>query len=563
MLKELKISNYAIIENLSVEFHPGFNALTGETGAGKSIIIEALNLVLGGRGDPDSIRSAEKSATVEALFEVKDPKTLQMIRDLGIEVDQGQVIIRRVLSKSSKTRSYLNDNNITLAALSRLGNRLVDIHGQHHHQALLHNENHVELLDLFGKLTDDKNRFKCQFGEYHSKVQNLKKLELSENERLQRQDLLNFQIQEIDQINPVIGEDEELTAERNRLRHGEKLTQSLKRLQEILSDSDGSIVDRLGIANNELESLIEIDPSLEKQAERGRTSYFEIQELAEELRDYSRSLEFSPTRLEEIEDRLAELNGLKRKYGNDIAAILEHREKIGAELDTISGGQEKIDALKTELEELGSILSSLAADLANKREQAAKRMQKVVEKELRDLSMNQARFAVNFQYPPDPDSFAVYKNKKVKVSLNGIGASEFFFSSNPGEELRPLAKIASGGEISRVMLALKSILNDQEATPTMIFDEVDSGISGKVAEQVGVKLKKIAKEKQVFSITHLPQIAGMASAHYLVHKAVKGKRTQTMILELDYEHRVEEIARMSGGEKISATTLRHAKEMIK
>ena len=563
MLKELKIQNYAIIENLSVEFHPGFNALTGETGAGKSIIIEALNLVLGGRGDPDSIRSAEKSATVEALFEVKDPKTLQMVRDLGIEVDQGQVIIRRVLSKSSKTRSYLNDNNITLAALSRLGNRLVDIHGQHHHQALLHSENHVELLDLFGKLTDYKNRFKSQFDEYHSKVQNLKKLELSENERLQRQDLLNFQIQEIDQINPVIGEDEELTAGRNRLRHGEKLTQSLKRLQEILSDSEGSIVDRLGIANNELESLIEIDPSLEKQAERGRTSYFEIQELAEELRGYSRALEFSPTRLEEIEDRLAELNGLKRKYGNDIAAILEHREKIGAELDTISGGQEKIDALKTELEELGSLLSALAADLANKREQAAKRMQKIVEKELRDLSMNQARFAVNFHYPPDPDSFAVYKNKKVKVSSNGIGASEFFFSSNPGEELRPLAKIASGGELSRVMLALKSILNDQEATPTMIFDEVDSGISGKVAEQVGVKLKKIAKEKQVFSITHLPQIAGMASAHYLVHKAVKGKRTQTMILELDYEHRVEEIARMSAGEKISATTLRHAKEMIK
>ena len=288
MLKELKIQNYAIIENLSVEFHPGFNALTGETGAGKSIIIEALNLVLGGRGDPDSIRSAEKSASVEALFEVKDPKTLQMVRDLGIEVDHGQVIIRRVLSKSSKTRSYLNDSNITLAALSRLGNRLVDIHGQHHHQALLHSENHVELLDLFGKLTEDKNRFKNQFDKYHSKVQNLKKLELSENERLQRQDLLNFQIQEIDQINPVIGEDEELTAGRNRLRHGEKLTQSLKRLQEILSDSEGSIVDRLGIANNELESLMGIDPSLEKQAERGRTSYFEIQELAEELRDYSR-----------------------------------------------------------------------------------------------------------------------------------------------------------------------------------------------------------------------------------------------------------------------------------
>ena len=563
MLKELKISNYAIIENLSVEFQPGFNVFTGETGAGKSIIIGALNLVLGGRADPSCIRSAEKSASVEALFEVSDANTLDMIRDLGIEVDDGQVIIKRVLSLEGKSRAYLNGSHITISALAKVGDRLVDIHGQHQHQALLHTERHLEMLDLFGKLEREKNRFRDDYAQRQAKARTLDKLLSNESDRLQRQDLLNFQIGEIDQLNPVIGEDEDLTAERNKLRHAEKIGLSLQRLQDVLSDAEPSALELIGIANKELEDLVQIDPLLEKRLEKGKTAYYEIQDLAEELRDYARSLEANPSRLEEIDDRLAELNGLKRKYGNDIAVILEHREKIGAEMETLSGGQEKIDELKAELEADDEKLNALAVDLADKRERSGKKLQKNIEKELHELYMKQARFEVGFTYEPDPDSFAVYHKRKVKISSDGGGSVEFLFSPNPGEDLRPLAKIASGGELSRVMLAMKTILNEQDSTPSMVFDEVDSGVSGKVAEKVGAKLRKIAEKKQVFSITHLPQIAGMAQTHFLIRKAVKSNRTRSLIQELDADERVAEIARMSGGETITEATLKHAKEMIK
>ncbi|MGV7220482.1 MAG: DNA repair protein RecN [Nitrospinales bacterium] len=563
MLKELKVNNYAIIESLSVEFNSGFNIFTGETGAGKSIIIGALNLVLGGRADPSSIRSSEKSASVEAFFEVNDPKSLKLIHDLGIEVEDGQVIIKRTFSLEGKSRAHLNGSSITIANLSKVGDRLVDIHGQHQHQTLLHTENHLEMLDLFGKLAKEKTNFQEDFSKRQSKAQLLEKLLSNENGFLQRQDLLNFQINEIDQISPAIGEDEELKSERNKLRHAEKLGQSLQNIQGMLSDSEPSAIELIGIANKDLEELIQIDPSLEKQGERGKTAFYELQELAEEIRDYSRSLEVNPTRLEEIEDRLAEINGLKRKYGNDISSILEYREKIGEELLNISGGQEKIDELKAELDADSIKLTKMAIDLAEKRERIAKKLQKSIEKELQELYMKQARFQVGFYYETDPESFAVYKNKNVKISSNGLGSVEFLFSSNPGEDLRPLAKIASGGELSRMMLALKTILNEQDSVPSMVFDEVDSGISGKVAEKVGEKLKKIADNKQVFAITHLPQIAGLAGTHYLIQKAVKSNRTRSMILELDHDQRVKEIARMSGGEKITEATLKHAREMIK
>jgi len=563
MLKELKINNYAIIETLSVDFHSGFNIFTGETGAGKSIIIGALNLVLGGRADPSSIRSSEKSASVEAFFEVNDPKTLKLIHDLGIEVEDGQIIIKRIFSLEGKNRAHLNGSNITIANLSKVGDRLVDIHGQHHHQTLLHTENHLEILDQFGNLGKEKSCFQEDFAKHQAKAQLLEKLLSSESGFLQRQDLLNFQISEIDQISPTTGEDEELKAERNKLRHAEKLGQTLQNLQGMLSESEPSALELVGLANKDLEDLIQIDPSLENQGERGKTAFYELQELAEELRDYSRSLEVNPTRLEGIEDRLAELNGLKRKYGNDISSILEYRKKIGKELSNISGGEEKIDELKAELEADSAKLTAMAIDLTENRERIAKKLQKNIEKELQELYMKQARFQVEFNYEKDEESFAVYKNQNVKISSNGLGSIEFLFCSNPGEVLRPLAKIASGGELSRMMLALKTILNKQDSVPSMVFDEVDSGISGKVAEKVGEKLKKIAEGKQVFAITHLPQIAGLAGTHYLIRKAVESNRTRSMILELDPDQRVEEIARMSGGEKITQATLKHAKEMIK
>jgi DNA repair protein RecN (Recombination protein N) len=563
MLQEIRITNFAIIENLAIEFHSGLNVLTGETGAGKSIIIDALNLILGGRADTDTIRSGASTATVEACLTLNDPRTLAMIADLGIEVENGQVIIKRIISNSDKNRTYLNNSNLTVAALSKIGDRLIDIHGQHDHQSLLHPETHVDLLDHYGQLLADRDAFVEHYSAYQKKIQTLRQMETHQGERLQRQDLLNFQIGEIDQAGLSVGEDDELKNAKNKLNHAEKLHQSVQNALDLLADAEGSALELLGRVDRELQSLPEIDPALETQAQRGQTAYLEAQELAEELRDYQKSIEFNPARLEEIEERLVEINGLKRKYGNDIATVLEYRETIGSELEALSMGEDSMDTLKVEIQTQQKKLAGLAIELAKKREQAADNLKKDVEKELRDLSMKHVQFGVRFLYETDPEGFTTYKNKKTRTHANGIGEIEFLFSPNPGEELRPLAKIASGGEISRVMLALKSILNDQDPVPVMVFDEVDSGISGGVAEKVGVKLKKISSQKQVFSITHLPQIAGMADSHYRVHKTVSGKRTRSTIIELDYEHRVEEIARMSGGETITETTLKHAREMIK
>jgi DNA repair protein RecN (Recombination protein N) len=563
MLQEIRITNFAIIENLAIEFHPGLNVLTGETGAGKSIIIDALNLILGGRADTDTIRSGASTATVEACLTLSDSKTLSMIADLGIEVEKGQVIIKRIISNSDKNRTYLNNSNLTVAALSKIGDRLIDIHGQHDHQSLLHPETHVVLLDHYGKLLADRDAFAEHYAAYQKTMQTLKQMQTNQGERLQRQDLLNFQIGEIDTAGLSVGEDDALRNEKNKLNHAEKLHQSVQNALDLLVDADGSALELLGRVDRELQSLPEIDPALETQAQRGQTAYLEAQELAEELRDYQKTVEFNPARLEEIEDRLAEINGLKRKYGNDIAVILEYRETIGNELEALSMGEESMDTLKSEIKTQQKKLAGLAVELAKKREQAAIALKKDVEKELRDLSMKHVQFGVRFLYEPDAEGFTTYKNKKTRTHANGIGEIEFLFSPNPGEELRPLAKIASGGEISRVMLALKSILNEQDPVPVMVFDEVDSGISGGVAEKVGAKMKKISEQKQIFSITHLPQIAGMADSHYRVHKTVSGKRTRSTIIELDYEHRVEEIARMSGGENITETTLKHAREMIK
>ena len=563
MLQEIRITNFAIIENLAIEFHSGLNVLTGETGAGKSIILDALNLILGGRADTDTIRSGASTATVEACFTLNDPQTLAMIADLGIDVDNGEVIIKRIISSSEKNRTYLNNSNLTVAALSAIGDRLIDIHGQHDHQSLLHPETHVDLLDHYGRLMQNRAEFHEHYAAYQKTLQTLKQIQTHQGERLQRQDLLNFQIGEIDKAGLSVGEDDDLKNEKNKLNHAEKLHQSVQNALDTLADNDGSVLELLGRVDRELQGLPEIDPALETQAQRGQTAYLEAQELAEELRDYQKTIEFNPARLEEIEDRLAEINGLKRKYGNDIATTLEYRETIGQELATLSLGEESIDALKEEIKTQQKALAALAVELAKQREQAAEKLKKAVEKELRDLNMKHVQFSVRFVYETDAEGFTTYKNKKTRTHANGIGEIEFLFSPNPGEDLRPLAKIASGGEISRVMLALKSILNEQDPVPVMVFDEVDSGISGSVAEKVGVKLKKIAEQKQILCITHLPQIAGMADSHYRVHKTVSGKRTRSTIIELDYEHRVEEIARMSGGETITETTLKHAREMIK
>lgn len=563
MLKELKIANFAIIENLTVEFQPGLNILTGETGAGKSIIIDALTLALGGRADTDSIRTGQTSATVEALFYVTDPKTLQQVRDMGIEVEDGQFIIKRVLSHNGKHRAHLNGSNIAIGALGKIGDRLVDIHGQHDHQALLHPENHLDILDLHGKLMDERRLFGQTFSEYSNRKNELETLLSNERDRLQREDLLKFQVREIDQANLSPEEADKLKTERTRLMNSEKIHQALQQALALLRENEGAVSEQLSIVDNQLKQLAALDPDLEKHAVQAQNVFYQVEDLVENLSACARSNQFQPGRLEEVEDRLAEINSLKRKYGNDIPAILEYREKIAAELEALSSNQERVEALKTELQQRQKKLTAMAVALAEKREKTAVTLQKKVEKELHELNMAKARIGVRFNYEPDAAGFAAFRGKTVKLTPTGLGAIEFVFSPNPGEDLRPLAKIASGGELSRVMLALQTILNEQDAVPILVFDEVDSGIGGRVAEKVGARLKKIAHRKQVFCVTHLAQIAGMAKTHFVISKEVSGKRTRTRIRVLDADERVEEIARMSGGEKITATTRQHAREMIK
>mgnify|MGYP002630282108 CR=1 FL=1 len=563
MLKEIRIKNFAIIENLVVTFEEGLNVLTGETGAGKSIIMDALNLLLGGRADTDTIRSGETTALVEGLFQINDPQTLEMVREMGIESEDGELLIKRQISNTGKNRCLLNDSQITVSTLATLGNRLVDLHGQHDHQTLLHPEIHVDLLDLFGKSKPNRDKFSKEFSDYQALVKKLQSLKTNEQERLQREEFLRFQISEIDSANLSEEEEEEIKTEKNKLRHAEKIRSALQQCQNLLSDQSGSILEHLRQVLKELEPLINVDKDLETPFERSQSAFYELEEVMDSLRTHDRSLDFNPDKLEEIDDRLAEINGLKRKYGNDISEILIKRDQFAAELEQLSCNEEDMKQLSTDIANKEKIVSRLAVELAEKRESGAKSLTAGVEKELKELSMNGVRFGVRFNYSPDPEGFVDFRKEKLKPTAVGLGTLEFEFSPNPGEELRPLAKIASGGELSRVMLALKSMLNEQDTIPVMIFDEVDTGIGGSVAEKVGVKLKKVAETKQVFCITHLPQIAGMASAHYRVEKEVKGKRTHSSIRQLEFEERVKELARMHSGEKITEASLKHAREMIR
>ena len=536
MLKEIRIQNFAIIENLVVNFQSGLNVLTGETGAGKSIIIDALNLLLGGRADTDSIRTGETNALVEGFFQIANKETLFLVQEIGVEPESGELHIKRQISNSGKNRCFLNDSQITVATLAKIGDRLVDLHGQHDHQTLLHPEIHVDLLDLFGKSKQGRDAYSKEFLEYQSLIKALQSLNTDEQERLQREEFLGFQISEIDAANLSEEEEETIKAEKNRLRHSEKIREALQHSQILLSNQSGSILENLRQILKELEPLIEVDTDLVSPFEKSQSAFYELEDVEDILRSHDQSLDFNPERLDEIEDRLAEINGLKRKYGNSISEILSKREKLSNELEQLTVNEENTKKLAEEIHKKEMVVAKLAIELAEKREIGAKSLKQGVEKELKELHMSGVRFGVDFNYPPDAEGFVEYHKTKLKPTSVGLGTLEFLFSPNPGEELRPLAKIASGGELSRIMLALKSILNKQDTIPVMIFDEVDTGIGGRVAEKIGVKLKKVAENKQVFCITHLPQIAGKASTHYRVEKQIQGNRTRSGIRKLDFDN---------------------------
>jgi DNA repair protein RecN (Recombination protein N) len=563
VLKELRITNFAIIDALHVHFNRGLHVFTGETGAGKSIIVEALSLALGGRASAEMIRSGEDTATIEAAFDLTGrEEVVELARTHGIDGSGAELVIKRAIS-AARNRVYVNGTLSTVSVLALLGSKLVEIHGQYEQQTLLHPEHQLDIFDSYAGVLERRHALERHYYYLQGLRKRLAELTAQADERVRRQQLLQFQLQDIDQAKLQPGEEEELKGERHVLMHTEKLLQITQGSNELLYAGEDTIVERLGRALSSLEEVSAIDPTLRPVTEDLRTALYQVEEAARTLGDYASRVEFDPVRLAEIEERLAELSTLKRKYGATVEDILTHRDSLAKELESLQHQAENIDALHTEIGVTERQLREQALDLSQRRMAVGETLAQAVERELQALSMSAARFVIAFRRTPDPAGFITMDGAPVQLTPVGIESVEFLFTSNPGEEPRPLAKIASGGEVSRVMLALKSILAAVEQVPTLVFDEVDTGIGGGVAEVVGRKLKALTKTCQVFCITHLPQVASRGDIHFLIEKQVVSGRTITTVRPLTQRERVDEIARMSGGLVITETTRKLAAELLR
>jgi len=548
MLRELQITNLAIIEKLHVEFHGGLNILTGETGAGKSIIIDAVNLILGGRASSDLIRSGADEASVEALFDLSGrPALLQNLAAIGVECD-GELLVRRVVTRGGKNRVFIAGGLATTAMLSEISRTLINIYGQHESQTLLKIDQHLRLLDGFSGSLPLRDRFSARFESYQRAKAELEALEQGEREAARRLDLLSFQNEEIAQAKLYPGEEEELMEERGRLAHGEKLLTCSQSAFDSLYGGDAALLGTLRRVIGGVAEAGAIDRTLAPVCEALEGTYAQLEDAALTLRDYAANVEADPGRLEMLDDRLDAINRLKRKYGEDIAEILQYQEGISSELAALSGRELERDALVRQMAELQVELAKLGAQLSKARRSGAAGLKVGMERELAELAMTHAVFETSFETSAEPKS-------------HGFERVEFLFSPNPGEPPKPLARTASGGELSRLMLALKQ-LHPESEVPTLIFDEVDSGIGGATSALVGIKLKRVAASQQVLAITHLPQVAAFADLHLRVEKAVNLGRTATCVERLEGESRVAEVARMLGGARVTEKTLEHAREMI-
>lgn len=548
MLTDLIIKNVAIIEELHVAFLPGLNVLTGETGAGKSIIIDAINLILGGRASSESIRTGEDEATVECVFDIEANSAVRdLLTEAGFDAGR-ELLVKRMISRSGRNRVFLNGSLATTSLLSDVATRLVNIYGQHESQTLLKPDNHLFLLDGFGRLSSMRKRFMELHGEYRAVAAELRSLQEAENESSRRLDLLMYQVGEIGSASLRPGEDEDIEEERRRLLHTEQLLRASQGVYQNLYDGDNAILGNLRDLILDVEEGGKYDSDLLTIALRLNEAYLQLEDGALCLRDYSSRLEADPVRLREVEDRIDLINRLKKKYAPTIEGIILAGKSAEEEIEGLESGSGRRGQLEKRLIGIGEDLRKAGMELSERRIEAAEKLEKSMEKELAELAMKNAALRVGFVSLDAPRA-------------TGMERVEFLFSPNPGEEPKPLARIASGGELSRLMLAMKQILPESEV-PTLIFDEVDSGIGGAVSSTVGKKLRQVSLRQQVLCITHLPQVAACADHHFKVEKNSRSGRTTTGIELLSADARVDEMARMLGGSKITEKTLEHAREML-
>jgi DNA repair protein RecN (Recombination protein N) len=543
MLRELRITNLAIIDDLKVRFGKGLNIITGETGAGKSIIVDSLGLALGGRAQPDLIRSGEKEAVVQAFFETE---RVDEFPDIGIDISNG-LILRRSISASGRSRSYANDTIISLQSLGAIGTSLVDMHGQHEYQSLLSVDKQRRFLDSFGKLQEEKEEVETIYKEVDVLKRESADLDQSIKDRAQRLDLLRFQIHEIDSASLKVGEKEDLDEKKTIMSNLGKLNELAETSYSMIYSEDSSCVEKLSSIISRVREMSSIDNSVTEILELLESALPLVEDAAISLRGYKDRYDFDPGRLSEIEDRFELIKKLEKKYGEGIENIIRYRDQSEKELKGLELVDERRDSLESDLKIKEEMLLSSAARLSEKRKETARRMEKLVVNELRELAFGDAEFVIDI--------------RRENVSTHGMDRVEFLFSANPGEPPKPLAKIASGGELSRVMLALKSVLADFDNIPVLIFDEVDAGVGGKTGESVGKKLKTIAGKHQVLCTTHLPQIASMGDFHLKTEKRLKNERVFVEVRELSGRERLQEIARMLSG-KITDVSLKHAEELI-
>lgn len=553
MLLELTIKNFAIISELHLNFHKGMTALTGETGAGKSIIIDALGLLAGGRGSSDYIRQGSEKCLLEGLFEVPQREDFALlINELGIDTEEDLLIVQRDMSMNGKNICRVNGRTITLANLRRVGAFLVDIQGQNEHQELLQPERHLSFVDEFGdeKYNETLKVYQREYHEYRKLEQQIRKIQNNEQSFVQRMDMLRFQQEEIQQAQLQIGEEETLLEERDKLSNYQKIVDAFAQSYAALASEGSNSLDGVGMALNEIQGIAHLDKEFETIGENVQTAYYLLQDAAAEISRQIDNLELDEERLEVVEQRLDLIRQLKRKYGDSIPTILEYAEKISQELAEADFSEENLEKMTQTLSKKETHVWQLAEQIHQQRKLIAHRLEKEVVQELKDLYMENSQFEV------------VFKGQGKTLKETGFDEVEFFLTTNPGEPLKPLVKVASGGELSRILLALKTIFSKTQGITSIIFDEVDTGVSGRVAQAIAQKISKIARNSQVLCITHLPQVAAIADYQYYIAKEVQAGRTSTTVQQLADTERVQEIARMLSGAEITELTIEHAKELL-
>jgi len=560
MLTLLKIDNVALIDKLQIEFGAGLNLLTGETGSGKSIIVDSLGALTGERVSSELIKEGEETARIEGLFSPVGKNNVEkLLVEAGIEVDDRcEVIVRRELSRAGKNRIFVNNQLATQGLLKQIGGQLIDINGQGEQAALFDVSTHIEMLDEAGRLGELRQKGGQAYHHWNSVRTELSMLQQNESQKLQLLDILRFQVQEIEKADLRAGEDTELEDEKRRLNNVEKLSSLSEESYALLYEAEQSTSTTLERATRKIEELAEFDNQFSGYIEGLRSAEAVVGDLAISLRDFSTNLEFSPERLDQIEDRLAEITRLKRKYGETIETVLHHLNESKDRLDAVETSELREAELQKELGAAWEACIAAANDLHDARMKAAAKFEREVEKELKSVALEKARFKVGIDSPSDLSGISTEN----ALSARGFDRVEFYFSANPGESPRPLAKIASGGEASRLMLILKTVARLGERDKSAVFDEVDVGIGGRVAEAVGLKLKSLAASQQVLCVTHQPQIASLADRHFVVEKSTMGKRTTIAVRELNTAEKIEEIARMLAGETVSETAREHAREML-